>query len=134
MSEAALAAGRQAAEQLMVDIFALTRPTGEGTVYDSATQSEAEATSSLGTSVGKIQSRSLVVTEAEVAGRTAGTVRIELHLPVTAPALRRGDLATMTATGPMTPAALIGRRLRVVGPVGKTWATAMRYEVEEVVS
>lgn len=118
----------------MADTFSLDRPTGGTPEYDEDAQVEVEPTDSLGLSVGKIQSRNLVVSDAEAGGRTVGTVRMELHLPVVAPELRRGDIATMTTPGPMTPLALVGRRLRVVGPVGKTWATAMRYEVEEVVS
>lgn len=134
VSEAEMAEARADAERLMSDTFTLSRPTGEGMVYDPAEQAEVEATDLLGTSPGKVQSRALATTEAEVGGRTAATIRLEVHLPVSAVALRRGDYAAVTALGPMTTPSMSGRKFRVVGPVGKSWATAARYEVEEVVS
>ena len=132
MANPYLLASRRDALALMVDVFTLARPTGEGMVYDPATQGEVEATDPLGSSFGKLQSH-FGPTEAEVGGRTAVTVRNELHLPVDAPALQRGDIATMTTAGPDTPTSLLSTRWRVVAPVGKTWATAARYQIEEVV-
>ena len=133
MIQAAVEAGRRSAESLMVDTFTLARPTGAAPAYKPDTQGEVEPTDALGTSAGKLQSRNLVASEVEVGGRTAVTVRVELHLPVSAVALQTGDIAELTAAGPSTPASLLNTRWRVLAPVGKTWATAARYEVEEIV-
>lgn len=125
---------RAEAEALMLDVGTASRPTG-GYTYDPSANGgqggDVETTSDLFTSPCKIQSRNLVTQAAEVGERTAIVVRTELHLPVSTAPLTTGDLWEVT-----TPHALstvpTGQRYRVVGPVGKTLATARRYDVEEV--
>lgn len=117
----------------MVDAGVMRRPTGR-TTLDPVTDQETEVFVDLFTSKAKIQTRNLVSTVADAGGRSAVTVRMELHLPVDAPAVRTGDVWEHTTVGPLSDPQLVGRRLRVIGPVGKTWATARKLEVEEVVS
>lgn len=121
---------RAEAEALMLDAGTAKRPNGGWVVVDGK---EVEAIDDLFDSICKIQSRSLAVQNDEVGGRTATTVRLELHLPASTAPLTVGDLFELTRLHAMSTADL-NARYRVLGPVGKTWATARRYEVEEVVS
>ena len=111
----------------------MRRPTGR-TTQDPDTGNEAPGFTDLFTSKAKIQTSNLVAQSAEVGGRTATTVRVELHLPVDAPAVQAGDVWEHTSVGALSDVQLLGRKFRVVAPVGKSLATARRIEVEEVVS
>lgn len=123
-------AGRRAAERLMLDAGQALRPTGPP-AYNKELQQNVTPTELLFPSRCKIQARELQAREAEVGGRTATTVRLELHLPATTPPLDVDDLWEVTATHPLSTARLV--RYRVLAPVGKTLATANRYEIEETV-
>lgn len=135
ITAAELAEFRADAEALMLDAGTASRPTGS--VYDPAADdgdgANVETTADLFSSKCKVQSRNLVARESEVGERTSVSVRTELHLPVSTAALTVGDYFTVT-----TPHALstvpAGTRYRVTAPVGKTMATARRYEVELIVS
>lgn len=81
----------------------------------------------------KIQERGVIALNSEVGERTATTMRLELHLPATSDELAAGDIVEVTSIHPLS-IATVGDKLRVSGPVGKTWATARRYEVTKVVS
>lgn len=128
----AVLAGRAAAERLMLDAGTALRPTGE-TAYDPATQTEGDVYADLFTSPCKIQSRSLAAREEQVAGRTATSVRVELHLPASTEPLTAGDVWEVTTPHSLSvvPA---GRRYRILAPFEKGLATARRYEVEVMVS
>lgn len=117
----------------MTDTGTMRRPTGN-TTQDPDTGSTVPEYADLFTSKAKIQTRNLQAREEEVGGRTATTVRVELHLPVDAPAVQRGDVWEVTAVGALSDMQLLGRRFTVIAPVGKSFATARRLEVEEVVS
>lgn len=128
---------RAEAEALMLDAGTAKRPTG-GYVYVDGV--EVEATEDLfsvpATEGGpgcKIQNRNLVARESEVGGRTSVSTRTELHLPVSSAPLTAGDLFTVTTPHALSTVAA-GTTYRVTAPVGKTLATARRYEVEQVVS
>lgn len=125
--------GRENAESLMADAGIMRRPTGR-TTLDPVTDQESEVFTDLFTSKAKIQTRNLVSTVSEAGGRSVTTVRMELHLPVTVAAVRTGDIWEHTTVGPLSDPQLVGRKFRVISPVGKTWATARKLEVEEVVS
>ena len=116
----------------MTDTGIMRRPTGRST-QDPNTGSEAPALDDLFTSKAKIQTRNLVAQVAEVGGRDAVTVRVELHLPIDAPAVEVGDVWEVTGLGSLSDLQLLGRKFRVTSPVGKSFATARRLEVEEVV-
>ena len=104
------------------------------TTSDPATGSDVPNYLTRFTSKCKVQTRNLVAREEEVGGRTATTVRVELHLPIDAPAVEVGDVAEITAVGALSDVQLLGRRFRVVAPVAKSFATARRLEVEAVVA
>lgn len=130
----ALSRGRQHAESLMLDAGTASRPTGE-LVYDSEAQAEVpEMDPDFGfTSSCKIQARDVVVRTAEVGARTAASVRLELHLPVSTAPLQTGDVWTVTDPHGLSTVPA-GTAYRVSGPVEGTAKTARRYEIERVVS
>jgi hypothetical protein len=130
---AVLSAGQQAAESLMTDTVTVRRATGN-TTQDPDTGSTVPVYADLFTSKCKVQARSLQALTAEAGGRTATTVRLELHLPLSVDPARTGDVAEVTAVGTLSDAQLLGRKFRITAPVAKSFATARRYEVEEVVS
>lgn len=68
---------------------------------------------------------------AEVGAHSVTESRIQLDLPVSAPRIPTGAMVTMTAC-PFDPNS-VGQVFRVEGPAGKTWATAQRINVSEVV-
>lgn len=117
----------------MIDEGTMRRPTGHPT-QDPNTGAEAPALSDLFTSKAKIQNRNLVAQSSDVGGRTATTIRMELHLPVDAPAVHVGDVWEHTSVGALSDMQLLGRKFRVVSPAGKSMATARRLEVEEIVA
>lgn len=117
----------------MTDVGIMRRPTGR-TTQDPNTGSETPVLDDLFTSKAKIQTRNLVAQVAEVGGRDSVTVRVELHLPADAPAVEVGDVWEVTGLGSLSDLQLLGRKFRVVSPVGKSFATARRLEVEEVVA
>lgn len=134
---AALPEMRSLAESLMLDMGRALRPTG-GITYDpdanGGTGGDVETTVDLfGPSVCKIQSQNIQPRESEVGARTAVSVRTELHIPATSPALQVGDVWEITAAHPLS-LSRVGQRLRVVAPVAGTLKTAARYQVEEVLS
>jgi hypothetical protein len=127
-------AGRRAAEARMVDTCVIRYPTGD-MVQDEGTGRVSPVYADRLTSRCRVQSRNLAARAQEVGGRTATTISLELHLPVSGTgSVRAGDVAEVTAVGPKSDAALLGRKYRVVGPVAESTATARRLDVEEVIS
>lgn len=114
----------------MVDSCTVTYATGAST-QDPVTGTESPEYATRFTSKCKVQSRNLTAREAEVGGRTATTVTVELHLPFSAEAVEVGDVAEITDSADPH---LVGRKFRVVAPVAKSYATARRVDVEEVVA
>lgn len=109
-------------------------PTG-ATTTDPETLSETPVMLTRFTSKCKVQARNLVVQDAEVGGRTAQTVRAELHLPVDAPVVHPGDEAELIAVGALSDVTLLGRKFTISGGTPpKSLATARRLEITEVVS
>ena len=123
---------RAEAESLMLDAGTAKRPTGD-TAYNPVSGNDEDVTADLFSSPCKIQSRNLQARDVEVGERTSVSVRTELHLPVSTAPLTVGDVFVVS-----TPHALstvpAGTSFRVTAPVGKTLATARRYEVELIVS
>lgn len=116
----------------MFDTGTAKRPSG--TAYDAtpSVQAVVPTYDVLFASPCKIQARNVAALTQEVGGRTATTVRLELHLPADTAPLTTGDVWEMTAVSDFS-TAVVGRRYRVTAPVEKTFPTARRYEVEEVV-
>lgn len=137
---AALASGQRAAEALMTDSGIMRRPSGRA-AQDPVTGSQGPGFTDLFTLTAdpvygggaKIQTRNLVTRDVEAGGRTTVTVRVELHIPISAPAVMVGDVWEHTAVGEGSDPQLVGRKFRVTAPVGKSKATARRFEVEEIV-
>lgn len=126
---------RAMAESLMVDTVTVSYvdPDAEP-VQNPETGSTEPVYAQRFTSKCKIQTRNLQARAEEVGGRTATTVSVELHLPIGAPAVEVGDVCEVTAVGSLSDIQLLGRKFKVVAPVAKTFATARRLEVTEVVS
>lgn len=120
---------RAQAESLMLDAGTALRPTGG---WELVGGEEVQATTPLFDSPCKIQARNLQAQEEQVGGRTATTIRLELHLPASTAPLNVGDLWEITTVHPLSTARQ--SRYRITAPVGKTLATANRYTIEEVTS
>jgi hypothetical protein len=126
----AVLAGRRAAEALMLDAGTAKRPTG-ATVY--AAGVESDATDDLFDSSCKVQAAGLQARNTEVAGRTATTVALELHLPVATAPLAAGDWFEVTTPHEVSTVPT-GTVYRIVAPVEGSQKTARRYQIERVVS
>lgn len=81
-------------------------------------------------SVCKVQARELQSSERDAGGAERTLVRLSVHLPISAGAVETDDVLTITAAA--YDPQLVGRVFRVLAPVGKSFATARRLEVEEV--
>jgi len=128
-----LSSRQRRAERLMTDTVVVRRATG-ATAQDPDTGTTTPTYADLFSSPCKVQARALGALTAEAGGRTATTVRVELHLPLSAAALETFDVAEITAVGPLSDPQLVGRKFTITAPVAKSFATARRYEVEQVVS
>lgn len=84
------------------------------------------------TSACKVQARELVSEERDAGGHEATLIRLAIHLPVSAGAVSVDDIVTITAS--VNDSQLVGRTFRVLAPVGKSFATARRLDVEGVVA
>ncbi|HWB36616.1 MAG TPA: DUF6093 family protein [Rugosimonospora sp.] len=133
-AQSTLARGRAAAEALMVDTCTVTRETGRTT--DPVTGVVTPATSTVYTGKCKLAQAGGGGAQAgggssSSVGNAAPTVvSYELHLPITAAEVRPGDWVSVTST--LDPQ-LDGRRWVVAGHMGKTYATARRLPIQEVV-
>ncbi len=130
-AQSAVTKGRARAESLMLDAGKALRRTGRA--YDPEEQGDVDTFADLFVSRCKVQAAGLSSREEQIGDRTATTVRLELHLPSSTPPLAVGDVWEFTAVDPSS-MMTVGQRLRVVAPFYKTFATARRYEVSEVVS
>lgn len=128
----ALASRQRRAERAMTDTVTVRYQSG--TTQDPNTGTESPSYTVRFTSKCKVQARNLAARAEEVGGRTATTVTVELHLPISAPAVEVGDLCEITAVGALSDVQLLGRTFRVVAPVAKSFATARRFDVEEIVA
>ena len=114
----------------MLDAGAAKRPTGAAEYVDGVDTFTYDA---LFTSACKIQTSGLSALDAEVGGRMSVAVRTELHLPASTAPLTVGDVFVVTTPHSLSTVPA-DATYRVVAPVGKTFATARRYQVEEVVT
>lgn len=80
----------------------------------------------------KVQARDLVANDSNVGGHVATTVKLSVHLPVSAGEVSTDELITITAS--VHDAQLVGRVFRATAPVGKSFATARRVDVSEVIA
>lgn len=128
----ALLAGRDAAEELMIDAGELrgadvkgapNQTTGKPSVTPGALKYAGKA---------KIQTTDTIGNPAEAVERVVMRTRFELHLPMAAPAAAVDDVWTCTASE-LDPQ-LVGKRFRVVSLIHKSMMTARRIAVEELQS
>jgi hypothetical protein len=133
----ALTAGRHMAEEAMIDTC---RVSGEGAASLNTTTGQVtktpivKFTSPCKVSVGSLGS--LIPTSKEIlaGGKEATILRLILYLPMDAPPVEPNDLVEITAVGDGSDQQLLGRRMRVVAPVGQTYSTQRRFSIEEVLA
>lgn len=121
---------RRDAESLMVDTVTIRAESTTGSM-DPET---GEHTSTPGAvryqGKGKFQDRQVQERGAESGAHEFITVRQEVHIPVGVKVLE-GDVVTWDAS-PNDPSN-VGRVFRVAAPQGKSWSTAQRVPVDEIV-
>ena len=128
----ATASGRRAAERNMTDTWAVYRYT-DGPLNETTGQYEPTATT-VYSGPGKLQSFEPYEQNPVAGARDYTVMRPILHLPVnTASAsVKEGDTAVCTAS-PMD-ADLVGREVTIEGVQSKTYMTARRFPVSEVIA
>lgn len=114
---AALPELRAQAESLMRDTCSVSRVTGAAIVDER----EVPATAAVYAGRCKVQELANVETSPDVAGATVTVLRYRLDLPVSAGPFKVGDIATVGA-----------RTFRITSMHVKTWQTAQRLPVDEV--
>lgn len=128
---AVLDEGRRLAESLMLDTCDVHSPVS-GAVFDEGTGLYSGGVGALLYS-GKCKrvAAKRFEKQASSGGREYVDSRDELHLPMSAPRVTAGCLATLTAA-PLDPNA-VGQKMYVSGPASGTLTTAQRLRVTEVV-
>jgi hypothetical protein len=130
--ETLLADGRAEAESLMADTCTIRAASTTGT-WDENTGTYPEVPGSV-LYQGKCKRQFERARQETIvaAGDHNAVIRItSLHIPVSAPRIEAGAVVVMTGC-PNDPAS-VGSKFRVQGPGMKTWATAQRLNVLEVV-
>jgi hypothetical protein len=130
--------GRVAAERDMQDFCVVQHETGEVTDGETGVVTPTYSTVYSGTGPGgggkcKIQQANPATTPTDVGEASVFIGQMQLHLPVTdATALvAPDDLVTVTAC--RMDASLVGKMFRLRGPAHKSFATARRFPMVEVV-
>lgn len=125
--------GRTAAESLMRDECSVTYLYGDP-VKDPETGKETRQSATRLTSKCKVQvsNVSLSVRDTSAGGTLTAVARAEIHLPYYTQGVQPGDLITITSIGPETPQSVLGRKFRVAGYNPKSYATALKLQVEDV--
>lgn len=127
--EFALAAGRRAAERLMVDACTIMRA-GTSTT-DDLTGEVTDTPSTVYSGRCKVQQAAAMGQRVDAGEGSALLMRREVHLPIVgSEAVRRGDRITITVA--VNDSAAEGRPFIVRDEFTKSYATARRLGVEEV--
>lgn len=121
--------GRINAESLMTDSLRLERPTGNTVRVDGVTVPEMGLVWS---GPGKVQSQQSYPSQPEVGGGTVTLAIFEVHIPVGADVSPMVDDVFVVDVS--RDRALAGSRFRVRVDPSKTWRTARRFNVEELVA
>lgn len=127
----ALLAGRELAEELMVDAGELRGPDINGPLGPDRKYTPTPGALKY-SGKAKIQTTDTIGNPSQASERVVMRTRFEVHLPMTAPAAAVDDIWTCTASE-LDPQ-LVGRRFRVVSLIHKSFMTARRIAVEEVQS
>lgn len=121
--------GQRMAESLMTDSLRLEHPTGKTIRVDGKTVPVMETVWS---GLGKVQSQQSYPSQPEVGGGTVTLAVFEVHIPVGAEvAPLVDDVFVVDVSRDM---ALAGSRFRVRVDPAKTWRTARRFNVEELIA
>ncbi len=123
---------RAEAEGRMVDACTITAA-GEGdTTFDPDTGTYTDAAdTTVYTGKCEVQiSDGLTAEQSEAGGTQIGVVRVTVKIPVSATAVHRGHVVTITAA--TNDPTLVGQRFTVIGGHGKTYATSRRLQVERI--
>lgn len=126
-----IARGRRFAKRQFTDECVALQETGRAEL-DPVTRRETQRHRELFRSPCKVKATDAAGAESVAGGRTVTTVRLSVHLPVSAPAVAVGTVLKVTAS--KTDPQLVGRRFKVTAPFAQTYATARRVPVEEVVA
>ncbi len=136
--ETALAAGRARAEEAFTDTIrwerldATTPMTQDETTGAMTRDYTPLFTTKAKVRIGAIGTLVPTARETTPAGTEVTQLRSVVHIPFDAPPLQPNDIGVVTAVGEMSDFQLLGKRLRVVAPIGQSYATARRFSVEEV--
>lgn len=134
--QALLARGQDAAEAGMTDVMHLERPTGRTVQVDGRTVPEMETVwpppEDPGRGRGKTQSQQSYPSQPEAGGGTTTLAVFEVHISARDPFVVLVDDEFVVDTS--QDLALVGTRFRVRVDPSKTWRTARRFNVEEVVA
>jgi len=129
-AEAAVLAGRREAEALMVDSCDVMRP-GE-TVTDPETGNVTPSSTFVYSGPCKVQQTISQASNPNAGGHSFTVQDSRVDFPVTAGPLLVDDVVTITAS--VLDPQLVGREMRVVELFHKSFATAQRVRVNEVVA
>jgi len=127
-AEAAVAAGRAAAESLMTDTCTIRRRTG-AKATDPNTGQVTDVMAVVYAGRCRVQTRALSVQEAGAGEAQWPIAPVELQLPMSVTGLRTGDFATVDSAA-LDPD-LVGRVFRITAPFHKSHATARRLPCTE---
>lgn len=129
-----LPALRAQAESLMKDTCTVRRATG-ATTTDPVTLEEVPVFAVVLTGLMcKIKSVTAQDIDAHVPGQTVVKSSLEWHVPVATVGVKVNDVVTIdTVDSVVGDPDLVGRKFRVSGPFVRSYATARRFPVEEVV-
>lgn len=125
----ALKAGRLAAQSMFIDRYTVTRP-GE-LVTDPETGDVTNAAIEVYSGKGKIQVSAASAENPAAGGHQFTVQSMTLHLPVHAGPFQISDTVTVTAS-PLDPER-VGHQFRITALHEKTFATAQRLKVDQVV-
>jgi hypothetical protein len=128
----ALQAGRDAAEEIMIDAGELHGPDVRGALNPVTGKYDVQPGALKYAGKAKVQTTDTIGDAKEAAERVVMRTRFEVHLPMSAPAAAVDDVWTCTAS--VLDPELAGRRFRVVSLLHKTFMTARRITIEEVQS
>lgn len=128
-AQTALARARIFAAALMVDTCTIQRIASVATDLDTGVVTPTYSLIYSGPC--KVQQASGYARPYTVGEAVVFQTRMQLHVPVTAPVAQPDDLLTITAC-PHDPDE-VGRTWHIRGTPDKTWPTAHRYGIEEVV-
>jgi hypothetical protein len=128
----ALEAGREAAEDLMVDAGELRGPDVQGTLDPDTGLYPVTPGALKYAGKAKSQTTDAIGHATEAGDRIVMETRFEVHLPMSAPQAAVDDVWTWTAS--QHDPQLVGKRFRVASLVQKSFMTARRLAVEETQS